>query len=151
MEITTALCQSAQLISGKHIERHVAGAAVRGEGGFGIALSQKGKCSDSGMKEGCRVGGRGTLQQLVSIIHGGTAECTAACEYACKALGGGLRPLAPGGEQQVREDEDYKNTSRHLALVLLVHSASVCWIFHGCHRMCVPTAHQSSFCKHPVR
>lgn len=34
--------------------------------------------------------------------------------------------MAPGGVQQVREDEDYKNTSRQLALVLPVHSVSVC-------------------------
>lgn len=36
----------------------------------------------------------------------------------------GLRPLAPGGVQEVREDEDYKNTGSQLALVLL-HGASV--------------------------
>lgn len=34
--------------------------------------------------------------------------------------------MAPGGVQQVREDEDYKNTSRQLASVLPVHTASVC-------------------------
>ena len=34
--------------------------------------------------------------------------------------------MAPGGEQQVREDEDYKNTSRQLVLVLPTHSVSVC-------------------------
>lgn len=37
---------------------------------------------------------------------GGGAESV--CETG--GYGGGLRPLAPGGEQQVREDEDYKNT-----------------------------------------
>lgn len=36
----------------------------------------------SEVKEGCRVEGRGTLQQLVSIICGGAAECTGACVYA---------------------------------------------------------------------
>lgn len=55
-----------------------------GEEGFGIALSQKGKCSSSSrVREGYRVKGRGTLQQLVSIIHGVTAECTGACVCMC--------------------------------------------------------------------
>lgn len=39
--------------------------------------------------------------------------------------GGLLRPLAPGGEQEVREDEDCKNTGWKLAFILLVHSACV--------------------------
>ena len=54
------------------------------------------------------MGREGTLQQLVSIIHGGACSCV-------WHDGGGLRPLAPEREQQVREDEDYKNTSRQLA------------------------------------
>lgn len=58
-----------------------------GEEGFGIALSQKGKCSSSSrVREGYRVKGRGTLQQLVSIIHGVTAECTGACVCMCVKL-----------------------------------------------------------------
>lgn len=36
---------------------------------LGIVFCQKGKCSSSRVKEGCRVEGRGTLQQLVSIIR----------------------------------------------------------------------------------
>lgn len=42
--------------------------------GRGIAFCQRGKCSGGGVKEGCRVEGRGTLQQLVSIIHRGGAS-----------------------------------------------------------------------------
>lgn len=79
----------------KHTRRHVGGGDRRrvskarerkgrgGEEGFGIALSQKGKCSSSRVREGYRVKGRGTLQQLVSIIHGVTAECTGACVCMC--------------------------------------------------------------------
>lgn len=82
----------------KHTRRHVGGGGGdrrrvskarerKGRGGvegFGIALSQKGKCSSSSrVREGYRVKRRGTLQQLVSIIHGVTAECTGACVCMC--------------------------------------------------------------------
>lgn len=45
---------------------------------------------------------------------------------------GGLRPLAPGGEQQVREHGDYKNTSRQLALVLTACKPTMGWIALVC-------------------
>lgn len=58
-----------------------------------------------------------------------------------------MGPLAPVGVQQVREDEDYKNTSRQLSLVLPMYSAKcvdvLCLL--KCQRMwkrmhvCVPT------------
>uniref|UniRef100_A0AAV2M5Q5 Uncharacterized protein n=1 Tax=Knipowitschia caucasica TaxID=637954 RepID=A0AAV2M5Q5_KNICA len=56
----------------------------------------------------CSVGGRrkGTLQQLVQIIGG---------LGGVQWWGGGgeaWRLLAPGTGQQVREDDDYQNTSR---------------------------------------
>ncbi len=49
----------------------------------GEEVLRRSKCSSSSrVKEGCRVEGRGTLQQLVSIIRGGAAECTGACVFA---------------------------------------------------------------------
>lgn len=89
---THIMCQSAQLMgSGERTQRHVGGGrlGVKGEGrgGFEIAFCQEGKCSgSSGVKEGCRVKGRGTLQQLVSIIRGAAAECTGTCVYTCVSV-----------------------------------------------------------------
>ena len=75
--------------------------------------------------------------------------------------------MAPGGEQQVREDEDYKNTSRQLALVLPAHSVSVCGGYSSpatvpqdveecvcvcvCVCVCPQRVRAVCFCIHPVR
>lgn len=98
-----------------------------------IVVCQKGKCTS-------RVGARGWGKRHLTTagLNYPAAECTGACVFLnvfvrLDITEGGLRPLAPGGEQQVREHGDYKNTRRQLALVLTACNTSMWWIDLVCH------------------